>query len=69
MNDNNDTSEEDGASSDDASLRAKLSDDGYKPNADGIKWGPVQPKVLVQGAYKVIRTAAERAREITGRSR
>lgn len=60
---------DDETSSDDSSLRAKLNQNGYKPDADAMQWGPVQPKILVAGAYKVIRTAAEKARAIVGRGK
>lgn len=59
----------DEGSQDDSALRDQLADSGYKPNADGMVWGKVQPKILVAGAFKVIRTAAEKARQITGKGR
>ena len=55
--------------SDDSTFRETLSNAGFKPDADGIKWGPAKPKVLVAGAYKVIRTAAERARSALSREK
>ena len=55
--------------SDDSALRAKLDAEGFKPSSDGMRWASAQPKILVAGAYKVIRTAAERAREALGKSR
>lgn len=55
--------------SDDSAFRHAMSESGYKPDASGMKWGPAQPKILVAGAYKVIRSAAEKARQITGRNK
>jgi hypothetical protein len=63
-----DEDNEDAATSD-ADFRNQLNSSGYKPDADGMKWAVVQPKVLVAGAYKVIRTAAERARDAMGKGR
>lgn len=54
---------------DDATFRAALSDSGFKPDAENMKFGPATPRVLVAGAYKTIRTAAERAREVIGRGK
>lgn len=56
-------------SSSDAAFRESISSSGFKPNAGGIRFGAAKPKILVAGAYKVIRTAAERAREIVGKGR
>ena len=55
--------------SSDSALRETLSANGYVPDADGMTWGPAQPRVLVAGAYKVIRTAAAKARETLGKER
>lgn len=60
---------EDTESADDSAFRDGMAASGFKPDADGILWGAVKPKILVAGAYKVIRTAAEKAREITGKGR
>ncbi|MBV8938700.1 MAG: hypothetical protein JO089_02520 [Alphaproteobacteria bacterium] len=54
---------------DDAGLRDSMAASGFKPNADGVRWAAARPKVLVAGAYKVIRTAAEKARDLAGRGR
>jgi hypothetical protein len=64
-----DIENEDEGSADDSGFRDSLASSGFKPNADGMKWAGVQPKTLVAGAYKVIRTAAERAREKMGKGR
>ncbi len=64
-----DKPEDEEGSSDDAALRDGLKDGGFKPNADGMKWMMAQPKILVAGAYKAIRTAAERARDTLGKDR
>ena len=58
--------EENEDSADDSGLRAKLSEDGFKPDASAMKYGKAHPKILVAGAYKVIRTAAEKARAAMG---
>ncbi len=60
--------EEDEGTSD-ATFRKRLDENGYKPDADGMRFGPAQPKILVAGAYKVIRTAAAKAREVMGREK
>jgi hypothetical protein len=62
-------SEDEGSAADDSALRDGLKKNGFKPNADGLKWMAAKPKVLVAGAYKVIRTAAERARDTLGKSK
>lgn len=59
----------DDTNADDSSFRDQLDADGFKADADGMKWGPAQPKILVAGAYKVLRTAAEKARAVVGRSK
>jgi len=59
--------EEGGAN--DADFRRKLQEDGFKADSSGMRFAAAQPKVLVAGAYKVIRTAAEKAREVLGRER
>lgn len=57
------------SSADDSAIRAKLEESGYKPDSGGMQWMAAQPKILVAGAYKVIRTAAEKARKLTERGR
>lgn len=61
--------DEDGTSSDDSAFRAELEESGFKADTSGLQWMAAQPRVLVSGAYDVIRTAAERARKVMGRDR
>ncbi len=61
--------EDESGATGDASFRKKMSDADFKPDAGGMKWGPAQPKVLVAGAYKVMRTAAEKARSVMGKTK
>ena len=63
------STEEENTDQSDVDFRATLSDGGFKPNAGGLKWAAAQPAILVAGAYKVIRTAAERASKQMGRGR
>ena len=65
--DNND--DDNAAPVDDSEFRDELSSSGFKPNADSMQWMLAKPKILVAGAFKVIRTAAEKARDIGGRDR
>jgi len=67
MNNKNNDDEE--GSADDTALRDKLSANGFKPDSSGMQWMSARPKILVAGAYKVIRTAAEKARKLTERGR
>lgn len=53
----------------DAAYRKRMEEDGFRADSGGLRFGAAAPKILVAGAYKVIRTAAERARGITGKGR
>jgi hypothetical protein len=53
----------------DRELRKKLEDDDYKPSSGGMRFGPGHVNPLVRGAFRVARTAADKARAVLGRGK
>jgi len=52
----------------DRELRKKLEDEDYKPSGSGVKVVRA-PKILMREAFRVARTAADKARALLGRSK
>lgn len=53
----------------DAEFRATMSEEGFDPDAEGMKWGQAKPKILMPEARKAINTASEKGGKSTGKGR